>query len=128
MPMTTEEFSRFIKMEKRIEALEERQQEADKSAEETIEVPRTQIDEIIQEFDFNKVQNAMIALDWTWKDGPKSPSISQLKLTARELLDHVSKQPHSNNLAQGGLLAEKDEGGDLCLSFVVTEWQTGECK
>lgn len=70
------------------------------------------IDYIIDEFDFEKVHKAMIALDWMWaiqtpsQDGPlklQVPTLTSLKDFARHLLIGSIK---TNLCFSGGLKAE----------------------
>lgn len=52
------------------------------------------IDEIIEHFDFGKVQTAMAALDWKWgstQGGPSLPTTKELKKAARERLEDAAK-------------------------------------
>ena len=50
----------------------------------------TMVDDILNEFDFEKVQRTMHALDWKWASTQMAvPSISELKNTARYLLIKV---------------------------------------
>jgi len=93
------------------------------------------MDAVIDEFDFEKVHNAMEALDWMWmttrNDGFEIPSIPRLKATARELMRTAyrcwNKFGYSHGEAgSGGLMAafvQADEEGDasFCLAFLIEE-------
>ena len=98
------------------------------------------VDDIIDEFNFEKVQKTMHALDWTWASTQMTvPSISELKNTARYLLINAYnmrqgeyKDTHPEvpvECATGGFVAmalSNEEGTVdwLKLQFVVTEWES----
>lgn len=98
------------------------------------------ISEILEEFDFERVQFAMEALNWTWRGSKRSPTLSQLQETAENLLisaiDGIQKEldmkPDVSYLAgTGGFEATAALGEDLKLSylslkFVITEWDTNK--
>lgn len=97
-------------------------------------------DDILNEFDFEKVQRTMHALDWKWAGTPMAvPSISELKDTARYLLLNVYnlrtneyQETHPEvpvTCGTGGFrataLANDDGEIDwLKLEFIVTEWES----
>ncbi len=99
----------------------------------------TMVDDIMDEFDFEKVQRTMHALDWKWANTQMAvPSISELKDTARYLLIHVYnmrtdeyKDAHHEvpvTCGTGGFrataLCNEDGVVDfLKLEFIVTEWE-----
>jgi hypothetical protein len=100
----------------------------------------TMVDDIMDEFNFEKVQRTMHALDWKWAGTPMAvPSISELKDTARHLLLNVynlrTKQYQETHpevpvtCGTGGFrataLANDDGEIDfLKLEFIVTEWES----
>ena len=93
------------------------------------------IDEILDQFDFQKVKEVMDALNWTWGMGTESyvPDISELRKQARELLWDLIRS-NSVMIKAGGFVVEKQEaiyrGGrmfkddTLELRFEVTAWNT----
>lgn len=78
------------------------------------------IDEILDNFDFEHVHRAMLALNWTWYSTIAVPSIADLRKKARELLKQLIAKDLSE-IGTGGLRAEK-RGDFLRLSFVVADW------
>ena len=80
-----------------------------------------QIKNILEEFDFERVHDAMVALDWRYTDYLENksyiPDIQELKNTAKECLKHAIKCNFSEN---GGFLAIH-EFGVLNLYFVLEE-------
>lgn len=79
-----------------------------------------QIEEIMDEFDFDKVQRVMKFLDWKWfgaEDG--IPRVAELRREARRLLNGVQNRSY---IATGGFVARKDKFGRLSLAFEVTSW------
>jgi hypothetical protein len=100
----------------------------------------TMVDDIMDEFNFEKVQRTMHALDWKWAGTPMAvPSISELKDTARHLLLSVYnlrtkeyQETHPEvpvTCGTGGFrataLANDDGEIDfLKLEFIVTEWES----
>jgi hypothetical protein len=99
----------------------------------------TMVDDILTEFDFEKVHDTMVALDWKWASThPSVPSIRDLKDTARYLLINVHnmrmgeyKDTHPEvpvTCGTGGFkataLCNEDQVVDfLKLEFIVTEWE-----
>jgi len=90
------------------------------------------INEILEEFDFERVSIVMEALDWRWStDG--IPSISLMKDHARRLIRSAAQDMAANSeqkwtVGSGGFEATvtnyPDEGIAATLRFVVTEWTT----
>ena len=88
------------------------------------------IENILDEFDFHRVHQAMEALDWQWaKAALGVPTTGELRRQARELLEDAyyhSPSPYYS-VGTGGFEATRTmETGDLnkylSLKFVVTEW------
>ena len=80
----------------------------------------TQIKNILESFDFGRVQKAMRALNWKYSTTDFKeyfPDIQELKKTAKECLEHAIKRNFSEN---GGFLATH-EFGVLNLYFVLEE-------
>ena len=75
------------------------------------------IDEIMDNFDFEKVHKAMTALDWKWGKG--IPDVWELKKSARRLLKTSIEE--NTCIGTGGFLVDKD-GDYISLKFVVAEW------
>ena len=95
------------------------------------------IDEILDQFDFQKVKEVMDALNWRWAMGTEAlvPDIPELRKKARELLWDVIRSKDRNRMIKtGGLVVEKQEpiyrgnrifkDGTLELRFEVTSWNT----
>jgi hypothetical protein len=90
------------------------------------------IEEILDEFDFYKVQKTMEALDWNYYNSPdKVPSIGELRRLARSLLEEAHKNCTSTApesiTSMGGFeatckLFPGTEKKYITLKFVVTEW------
>jgi hypothetical protein len=102
----------------------------------------TMVDDILDEFDFEKVREVMVALDWKWASAEADiPSMSKLKDTARHLLISVYNLRKDKytithpevpvQVETGGFkataLANEDSGevDFLKLEFIVTEWEAG---
>jgi hypothetical protein len=92
---------------------------------------KEQIQEIINEFDFEKVNKTMIALDWIWagsKTHNSIPSIYELKQEAKRLLKDAAEGmlKHDTDyyfVSTGGFCATSSELG-LKLEFIVSEWDS----
>lgn len=81
------------------------------------------IEDILDEFDFYKVQKAMKLLEWTWA-GQGYPTIGEMRKTARGLLKDLIPL-EEGGAGTGGFLARKRtfEGEPFYeLSFVLTSW------
>lgn len=80
----------------------------------------TQIENILESFDFGRVKKAMRALNWKYSTSDFKeyfPDIQELKKTAKECLEHAIKFNFSKT---GGFLATH-EFGVLNLYFVLEE-------
>lgn len=80
------------------------------------------ISDILNNFDFERVHKAMIALEWNWylgMGGEGIPSVGALKKAARELLSDAWTK--KNIISSGGFSAVYDDG-DLVLRFILEEW------
>jgi len=93
----------------------EREEERKKYTSSTYEeVTRNFIDEIMREFDFDKVQRVMTFLNWEWAIdtrfgfGLKIPSVSRIQSVARELLEESAKK--RGGRSTGGLAVTFREG------------------
>lgn len=86
---------------------------------------QSQIDNIMDNFDFTKVQESMEFLGWKWynQEGYLGvPTEHELRKTARSLLRQVSSYDKPEwNVSTGGLCARIAEG-ELSLKFVLSEW------
>ncbi len=80
------------------------------------------IDEIMDNFDFQKVHTTMKALKWAWA-GEGIPEIPSIKKQARRLLKDSLKNKTCN--ATGGFHVQysSDENGEYVhIMFVVADW------
>lgn len=88
------------------------------------EVIQKQIDEIMDNFPFEKVHAQMVSEDWKWGDGMggmQIPEIPELRKSAREIL---RTSANTGYCSSGGFTARCDQGTDddgpwlrLTLSF-----------
>ena len=101
---------------------------------------QTQIDEILDHFDFERVHRCMHLMDWRWVTlGPtgRVPSVAQLALEAQRQLqwvhDQLTTTQHATvNTSSGGLAAsgvkwfaeDGTVGTRVSLQFVVEEWES----
>jgi len=98
------------------------------------EIIRDQIEDILDNFDFDKVKKTMDALQWLWYDTIGVPEISDLRKCARRLLTEASEKvmninemPAESNMATGGFRATAYRYDDtdkiyFRLAFEVTTW------
>lgn len=87
-------------------------------------ISKRAIEEILNEFDFEKVHRVMQFLDWRWYPNNKVPSIASLKQTARLCLNGIVDEGAERHMT-GGLVAYREQDGDedgLALSFVIEEY------
>ena len=68
------------------------------------------IDEILDEFDFEKVHRVMQALNWKWQSSPDVPSIADLRRMARSLLKQVVESKGLHSVGSGGFTAYMHHG------------------
>lgn len=98
------------------------------------------IDEVMDNFNFEKVRQVMQFLDWGWGMEPDKavPDVPTLKKTARSLLKdathRINNGAEQSRQATGGfeVFAYRDPKDDanvpvyLELKFVVEDWYSGE--
>ena len=93
-----------------------------------------EIEDILDNFDFEQVKEAMDALEWKYHDSPDSYiTIAELRKMARRLLKDVYNAAPSAHwfAACGGFEAERwmypgDPKKYLYLKFVVSEWSNAD--
>ena len=74
------------------------------------------VDEILANFNFEKVRLAMFAVDWKWR-GCDTPTIEQLREEGRRLLLSVCASPDAEtSCCCGGFVASKS-GSEVNLAF-----------
>jgi hypothetical protein len=90
----------------------------------------TKIKYIMDHFNFFKVQDAMIALDWKWQhlNDPhdqtcRVPTIERMKETARYLLYKAATEKE-RHWGTGGFEARRFMSGELSLMFVLAEYHS----
>lgn len=85
------------------------------------------VQEIMDNFDFTKVERVMNHLNWTWFDSEKPPTISRLKSSAKKLLEDVydTKTPDDQiySISSGGFKAIK-MNNFLDLEFVLSSFDS----
>lgn len=71
-----------------------------------------QIDDIMDNFEFDKVHEIMKFLGWTWGMDPEKriPEVYELRKKAREYLRYVAK--HGGTTGSGGFTAQCKKGYD----------------
>ena len=84
------------------------------------------VEDLLSEFDFEKVDKVMRLLDWKWcvyGDKQVIPGVYGLITEARRLLFEVLEEDEKeyHSLSCGGLKASWD-GEYLELEFILTEW------
>lgn len=92
---------------------------------------RKKVDYILSNFDFTRVQQAMIALNWKWMhyeiksedEQLRIPTIDRIRSTARDLLNKAATQPE-RLYGTGGFEAERYEDGNLELRFVLAHYNS----
>lgn len=84
-----------------------------------------EIEEVLKNFDFEKVRKVMVFLDWKWhgEGEPEIPSIYRMIERSRELLTNACKHKHGL-AATGGFVARHDDGF-FELSFVLESYEYG---
>lgn len=78
------------------------------------------VEEVMNRFDFQRVQTAMRALGWTYVGETESPTVETLRATARHLLESVALEKEAFVEHQfGGFRACWCPDGTVALTFVV---------
>lgn len=81
------------------------------------------IEEIMDFFDFSRVQKTMEALKWTWANTDEEfPQEYELRKQARGLLYNLVLNPHLYTSACGGFVASRYNDG-FSLDFVISKWE-----
>jgi hypothetical protein len=76
------------------------------------------VDQVLENFDFGRVQKAMAALDWIYAGDDATPSIDRLKETARGMLVSVAEDDNDLESHSGGFRAWRFRD-KLFLAFTV---------
>ena len=82
-----------------------------------------QIKYVLDQFDFERVRSAMVAVNWTYKGNDNNyyiPDVKKIREVALNLLKKVAEDDSYHSICIGGFLAEK-RGDFLKLSFVLEE-------
>jgi hypothetical protein len=84
---------------------------------------QSQIEYVLNEFDFKRVRKAMKMLNWVWFPINKVPTIKQLKEYARNLINQAVENPQSHCIIGcGGFEVEKwDEDEWITLRFILEQ-------
>lgn len=81
----------------------------------------TRVEEILKNFDFEKVRKAMLALDWCYGSDTEVPTIGELFFLAKELLEKTLENRYSS-ISTGGFKATLSTDGFLSLEFIIADW------
>lgn len=89
------------------------------------------IEDILDEFDFDKVHEVMTHLHWTWHTDfppPEVPTVGQLRKRARELMKSLLDQKEGGTSTGGFWASKKTFDGEpfYRLQFVVSTWDNYE--
>ena len=98
-------------------------------------MPIKQIEDLLDEFDFDKVKKVMDCLDWKYHNSPdKEVNIGEIRRMARYLLEqayHADPSPEYSTASGGFDVTRYMYPGDsqkyLTLKFVVAEWSNPVC-
>ena len=94
-----------------------------------------QVEDLLDEFDFYRVQKVMEALEWRYHDSTdKTPSIGELRKVARRLLNiayNADPSPEYRTACGGFDVSRYMYVGDntkyITLKFVVADWSNPLC-
>jgi hypothetical protein len=80
------------------------------------------IDTIMDWFDFSKVHQTMVALEWKWASAENGiPTEPEIREMARKLMEDAINQKVS--IGTGGFRVRYDKKDNfISLSFVISEW------
>ena len=89
------------------------------------------IDNILDEFDFDKVHRVMEFLNWGWTDGShplEIPTTGQLRKRARTLMKGLIGEEDGGTASGGFWITKKTFDGEpfYRLQFVVSSWDNYE--
>jgi hypothetical protein len=77
------------------------------------------VERVLKEFDFKRVHKAMCAVEWEWAGSDGTPSIAEMRATARNLLHDVLENG-KGFAATGGFRAYIADD-ELCLVFELED-------
>lgn len=87
------------------------------------------LEAIIREFDWERVERTMQALDWTWARYNRVPTISEMKDSVRDmavtLKEYRSENHDITEVGTGGFILRK-WGKGYELAFEVARWDNEE--
>jgi hypothetical protein len=78
-----------------------------------------QVEEVLLNFDFDRVHRVMESLSWAWANLDRVPTRAELSTEGRRLLAELGGRP--GVLGSGGLRASYKEDGTLSLKFILCE-------
>lgn len=92
------------------------------------DIMQYKIDQIMDNFDFNKVHKVMIATDWKWVFTDGVPTEAELRQQARKMLKEVSTKNITDDIGDyyistGGFTVTKYSDTSLTLEFIVSSWE-----
>lgn len=83
------------------------------------------IDDIMDNFNFEKVHKVMDFLNWTWWDletmKEYAPTIQDIRSCARKKLKRILEENHAS-IESGGFVARKYDDGTISLEFKIESW------
>jgi hypothetical protein len=92
------------------------------------EALQKQMDEIMDWFDFARVEKTMGLLEWGWGTDMEIPCQGEIREAARRMMEHAARSGFS---CCGGFTARVTEGKDedgpwlaMHLDFVLANWST----
>jgi hypothetical protein len=87
---------------------------------------RNNFEDVLMQFDFQKVHMVMNLLGWTWGGEKETPTVQDMEETVRELFDHSVKDlENGQNLAihsTGGFEVEIHRNGNVFIRFILEEY------
>lgn len=84
------------------------------------------IDEVMREFNFERVSKTMQSLDWRWAitSSGRIPSLAEIRTLARQLLlDAIERKGLASTGGFEASYSENPVGPSLKLRFIVEEWR-----
>ena len=79
--------------------------------------------DVLDNFDFKKVEKTMKALKWTWKNNKTSPTMIELRNEAERLLNKLINLDDCDRIKCGGFIAIKN-GKYFELLFCVSDFSS----
>lgn len=85
---------------------------------------KANIDEVMDNFNFQRVHEVMKFLNWTWAFDPVPPSVDQIKEFLLNYLESAAQEDGAYEVSCGGFIVRKTADNNFDVAFSISSWET----